>query len=1035
MEGYLYKRGRGKNISFIKPWAYRLFVLDADTKQLSYFTVNKGKRSFRGQVSVENASMKECTDSGKPFSFELCCFGTNGVEEVMTLASPSKHEMVEWVLAISSCAPCEAKWVTDMNKREAATQPNPSSKISKAESTTRVLEDRMHKMATDSGSGPSPWVPRLLSLDLDSRQLSVYFEGGGSNVLRQSVAVTSGTVEEMPEELAGRLHVFRVIPSSGDSLVLAAKDEAQMSLWIKNLRECMDCELEQEKKDSSAADIPDIRTFPSPSSPSTSPSKTMFSPSESFSMHDIDDEDGDCNRMADVPDSSPISPSPPVVLVPQPEKEADETTNADCDAADTVHDTDPKSSEKIDSKQGNHLNSSQASPVLHTVSRENSGSFEDTDQLPSQDSYRAETEGKSDGPCSSSRNPVNVESISRSQSYLNMQIIVLNVSHPANRLVMRTRMKELFRDDPCGKVEFKHVKERLKDLMHDAHQSASAFPHLPREGCQWEDLLRFFRFNERNMRPRGCSIEVSLGVILPDIGKRVEFSCEFATWARAVASEVRALHLPTIDSLDDEEVLMLVNAHVDDVSEQVMGCLMDDLILAEDYMLYEEEVVESRSDAMGAGGVQNKSKSHSNADDEFSGADRDGDGVVSRAEWRRWMAEREELIIRSNKEKADLIKETTNLRRALNPITAQTYAELRRSADMLEAVRSELDDANDEIKRLKMELEICKDQLRGSDISKESLRARTAFRNDGINSPDTSPCVSISKIRDLDTKELDYSDSSDSSSLGTGGNREADLTGKNVCFADEMPSTASMYESDHIDRNIQADMKIFEEELANQPKADGVDLDALEKSLLAPAEETSWVQRYMKQPSVERSLSNSHSFMELSSRSPTEGLPRSINESYADNSPSDLLHHKKPVQRFRPTLIDARRKDLYTSSPRDSESDYGSPGSNSGGAKHTPSPDSKLKAREHPLHAALRSKSPNLAFKKPSYASPPLSGPVTSKDTRSPSPPFRHKSSRSALHIPPSQRYRLAPTEAFLAKKKKAISAPIGAVRVSGDWK
>ena len=40
MNGFLYKRGRGKSLSFVKPWAYRWFELDVDGKELSYFAEN-----------------------------------------------------------------------------------------------------------------------------------------------------------------------------------------------------------------------------------------------------------------------------------------------------------------------------------------------------------------------------------------------------------------------------------------------------------------------------------------------------------------------------------------------------------------------------------------------------------------------------------------------------------------------------------------------------------------------------------------------------------------------------------------------------------------------------------------------------------------------------------------------------------------------------------------------------------------------------------------------------------------------------------
>jgi hypothetical protein len=42
MEGYLYKKGRGRTISFVKPWSYRYFKLNTDTGTLRYYADNNG---------------------------------------------------------------------------------------------------------------------------------------------------------------------------------------------------------------------------------------------------------------------------------------------------------------------------------------------------------------------------------------------------------------------------------------------------------------------------------------------------------------------------------------------------------------------------------------------------------------------------------------------------------------------------------------------------------------------------------------------------------------------------------------------------------------------------------------------------------------------------------------------------------------------------------------------------------------------------------------------------------------------------------
>ena len=43
MEGYLNKKGRGKTISFIKPWSNRFFQIDPFEKELSYYTIDDKK--------------------------------------------------------------------------------------------------------------------------------------------------------------------------------------------------------------------------------------------------------------------------------------------------------------------------------------------------------------------------------------------------------------------------------------------------------------------------------------------------------------------------------------------------------------------------------------------------------------------------------------------------------------------------------------------------------------------------------------------------------------------------------------------------------------------------------------------------------------------------------------------------------------------------------------------------------------------------------------------------------------------------------
>lgn len=42
MEGFLNKKGRGRNVSFMRPWSMRYFVLDPENDELRYYADKKG---------------------------------------------------------------------------------------------------------------------------------------------------------------------------------------------------------------------------------------------------------------------------------------------------------------------------------------------------------------------------------------------------------------------------------------------------------------------------------------------------------------------------------------------------------------------------------------------------------------------------------------------------------------------------------------------------------------------------------------------------------------------------------------------------------------------------------------------------------------------------------------------------------------------------------------------------------------------------------------------------------------------------------
>jgi hypothetical protein len=126
MEGKLSLRSKGRLVT--NQWTERVYVLNEETKDLTYYQENKGsaifffslfflilmnrKRSYRGQVSLKKAQLSNCQNVGKEFAFELTAHNSSDVKEVMVLAAPSHEEMISWITTISRIASCDADWIT-----------------------------------------------------------------------------------------------------------------------------------------------------------------------------------------------------------------------------------------------------------------------------------------------------------------------------------------------------------------------------------------------------------------------------------------------------------------------------------------------------------------------------------------------------------------------------------------------------------------------------------------------------------------------------------------------------------------------------------------------------------------------------------------------------------------------------------------------------------------------------------------------------------------------------------------------------------
>lgn len=220
------------------------------------------------------------------------------------------------------------------------------------------------------------------------------------------------------------------------------------------------------------------------------------------------------------------------------------------------------------------------------------------------------------------------------------------------------------------------------------------------------------------------------------------------------------------------------------------------------------------------------------------------------------------------------------------------------------------------------------------------------------------------------------------------------------------------------------------------------DLDALERTLFSTdnAHFSSWMDRYSfsSQPQI-KSPVRPHSLNYFSSPldSTKYPTPHSINEIYRDSS--EELKGVEASRFGRSTMIYSKQEFGIFGAPvplpdRDIRQSL-SPGTGTTYHSHTSSTP-PTERQEHPLRQALRCKSPQLALRRSGDNSGPLSGPVyNSPDPQSPPGINSRAFSKESLRLPPSQRYQEAMTVASIAKAKRGIRAPSGAMRTPNEWK
>jgi hypothetical protein len=100
--GQMWKRGRGQHISFIRPWAVRHFVLDHESKKLSYSASEEvaSPGDIKGSVILDaNASVKPTPNANLPkganFGFEILTASGN-----IELGVPDEECQKAWIRAL-----------------------------------------------------------------------------------------------------------------------------------------------------------------------------------------------------------------------------------------------------------------------------------------------------------------------------------------------------------------------------------------------------------------------------------------------------------------------------------------------------------------------------------------------------------------------------------------------------------------------------------------------------------------------------------------------------------------------------------------------------------------------------------------------------------------------------------------------------------------------------------------------------------------------------------------------------------------------
>ena len=111
MEGYLAKKGRGKSVSFIRPWSTRYFVLDEAASELRYYEKDSKSLTLKGALCLRGVQVFEGRSHSQGQGDRKFCFELHTREDsgVLVLGAQDQATKDSWLRAFSKFAPGEVR--------------------------------------------------------------------------------------------------------------------------------------------------------------------------------------------------------------------------------------------------------------------------------------------------------------------------------------------------------------------------------------------------------------------------------------------------------------------------------------------------------------------------------------------------------------------------------------------------------------------------------------------------------------------------------------------------------------------------------------------------------------------------------------------------------------------------------------------------------------------------------------------------------------------------------------------------------------